>query len=46
MDSDALFSNHTVVEIRAVEHKTRSVLTIFCSQMVKELNPALFFSQE
>ncbi|XP_015773605.1 PREDICTED: conserved oligomeric Golgi complex subunit 1-like isoform X1 [Acropora digitifera] len=24
MDSDALFSNHTVVEIRAVENKTRS----------------------
>lgn len=26
VDSDALFSNHTVEEIRAVEHKTRSVL--------------------
>ena len=31
MDSDALFSNHTIIEIRAVEHKTRLVLTIFCS---------------
>lgn len=35
MDSDALFSNHTVVEIRAVEHKTRSVLTISAHKWLK-----------
>lgn len=27
MDSDSLFSSHTVEEIRAVEHKTRPVIS-------------------
>lgn len=35
MDSDALFSNHTVVEIRAVENKTRLVLTISAHKWLK-----------
>lgn len=31
MDSDALFSSHTIEEIRAVEHKTRFITSLLLS---------------
>ena len=42
VDSDALFSNHTVEEIRAVEHKTRSVLENIRGKLYKYLSEACY----
>jgi len=37
MDSDSLFSSHTVEEIRAVEHKTRPVISLIDISNIREV---------